>query len=189
VKPIKLSPEDKNEKMFSWQYNVKDEFKNLSQEDIVSRLEETKQPFAVLMSHLSGDFNIATVIRNANAFNAKCVYYFGQKKYDRRGAVGTYKYLQVSYLNNIDDITALKEKYSFVCMENCPGSVSLTTFDWKLPKMPLIIIGEEHYGIPKEVIELADVMVEIPSFGSVRSMNAGCASGIAMYDFVMKHNC
>ena len=52
----------------------------------------------------------------------------------------------------------------------------------------LLIIGEEGVGITPETLELCDNFVFIPQFGSVRSLNAGVASGIIMNDLVTKFN-
>ena len=52
------------------------------------------------MEHWNGDFNISTLIRNANAFNIEKVYYLGKKKIDRRGSVGTHHYVSINYLDN-----------------------------------------------------------------------------------------
>ncbi len=61
-----------------WTRNVVDRYKNWSTESIRKDLQRTANPFAVCMEHWQGDFNISTLIRNANAFNAKKVYYLGK---------------------------------------------------------------------------------------------------------------
>lgn len=61
----------------------------------------------------------------------------------------------------------------------------MVDFEW--PDNALIIVGEEGVGITPETIELCDKFVFIPQYGSVRSLNAGVASGIAMNDYVMKY--
>ena len=63
----------------SWTYNVEDRFKGKSKKEIVETLRSTSHNFSVMMEHWNGDFNIGTMIRNANAFNAKKVFYYGKK--------------------------------------------------------------------------------------------------------------
>ena len=74
----------------SWTCNVEDRFKSMSTDQIKETLRSTSHNFAVMMEHWQGDFNIGTMIRNSNAFNSEKVFYYGKKKYDRRGAVGTH---------------------------------------------------------------------------------------------------
>ena len=166
--------------------NVRDEFKSLSNEEIKAKLKETSLPLAVMMFQLSGDFNFANVVRTANGFNAREVFYFGRRKYDRRGTVGTYHYTDVNYLTCFADLVELKKRYNFVALEQNSRSIKLPEFKWPKNKPNLIILGEEGNGLSEETINLCDYCIEIPMNGSVRSFNAASAAGIAMYDYVSK---
>jgi len=170
--------------------NISDKYKydrliKWTTELIKEDLQSKAFPYAVLMENFAGDFNIGTVIRNANAFNAREVFYLGRKHYDRRGTVGTHHYTNIVHLPEIDDLKKLKEKYTFVGVENSvPTAMPLAEFKW--PDRTLLIIGEEGVGITSETLALCDHYVYIPQFGSVRSLNAGVASGIVMNDFITK---
>ena len=171
----------------AWTRNVIDEFKSLPDEDIRQRLIEKSKGFAVLMTHVEGDFNIGSAIRSANFHGAREFFYYGRRKMDRRGAVGTYKYTPVTFLETREKLLELKDRYTFVGFENnVPGTVSLYDYDWKMDKPPCIVVGEECNGIQEEVMSLCDVLVEIPNFGSVRSLNVGTAASIAMFDYNSK---
>jgi tRNA G18 (ribose-2'-O)-methylase SpoU len=174
------------ERWRSWTCNVEDRFKNKTQEEIKQSLRETCHPFSVMMEHWQGDFNIGTMIRNANAFNAKKVFYCGKKRYDRRGTVGTHHYVDLNYIDTHEDLLRLKDKYTFVCLDNVEGSVPMEDFEW--PENALMIFGEEGIGLTDEMLALADHIVSIKQYGSVRSMNVGTTSGIAMYDYTKKFN-
>lgn len=160
--------------------NVADRFKNWHLDLIKESISKESFPYAVMMENFAGDFNIGTVIRNANAFGAKTIYYCGKKRFDRRGAVGTYLYKDVVYVDEAQ-IIELKKEYTFVGFENVPGATKLGKYSW--PKNALMIFGEEGIGITPDTLKLCDAVVEIPMFGSVRSLNAGTASGIAMFDY------
>lgn len=170
-----------------WTRNVIDEFKDLDNEEIKRRIQDRSNGFAVLMAHITGDFNIGTVLRSANSHGVKDFFYFGRKKFDRRGCVGVHNYTQMQFVNDLNEVERIKKDYSLVALENnITGVVSLPDFNWQLDKLPCIVVGEECNGIPQEILELCDAFVEIPSFGSVRSMNVGAAASIAMYDYVSK---
>jgi len=180
-----MDKDKKNELVSSWSRNVIDEYKSLNDEEIRQKLREKSLPFAVAMEQWIGEFNFGTLIRNANAFGAKHIYYVGLKHFDKRGAVGVYNYSTVTHFKTILEFERnLRTDYSFIGFENIKGSVPLETFEW--PKNPLMIFGEEGIGLTKEMMALCDVIVEIKQIGSVRSLNAACASAIAMYDFMTK---
>ncbi len=53
------------------------------------------------------------------------------------------------------------------------------------PKFPLaLIVGEETKGIPKSLLDLADVIVEIPMRGQKESLNVSVAFGIIAYQIL-----
>ena len=170
-----------------WKRNVIDRYKNWSTESIKRDLQRTANPFAVCMEHWQGDFNISTLIRNANAFNAEKVFYLGKKRFDRRGTVGSPHYVDLVFLDGgVSELVDLKNKYTIVAIDNnVPNTRKLNEFNWQsLEKPPLMVFGEEGVGLTKETLKIADYSVEIPQYGSVRSLNVGTSSGILMYSFL-----
>lgn len=164
--------------------NVIDRFKGYSTEDIKAELKKNQNPFAVLMVHLNGDFNISCVLRSCNAFNGQALYYYGRKKIDRRGALGTYFYSDLIYLPDLEQVKVLKSKYKFVALEQTPNAVDLRDYNWS--PNSCIVVGEESCGLQENILELCDDFVEVKQMGSVRSMNVAVAASIAMYDFMSK---
>lgn len=173
-----------NDHYASWTYNVIDKFKGMSVEDIRSELDKTAFPFAVCFEHLINDFNMGTAIRNANAFGAREVFYVGDKKWDRRAAMGVHNYTSVKWLPTIDDFIKLKEKYVIIGIDNVPGSVSISSY--RFPKNTLMVFGEEGVGLTPMMRSLCQDIVHIDMFGSVRSLNCGTASGIAMFAYTQQ---
>lgn len=174
--------------LWQWQRNVVDEFKSLSNEEIIKAVDERSHNFAVMMTQLTGDFNFSSVIRSANALGAKDIFYYGKKKFDRRGATGSYIYKKITYLKEFGELVSLKEKYNFIALENnidrkCEN---IKNFVWPTNKPNLIMIGEEACGLQNEFLDLCDHFVFIDMVGSIRSVNAAVAGSIAMYDLVSK---
>lgn len=169
-----------------WQRNVIDEFKSLPNEEIRTRLRETAFPYAVCLESWNSDFNISSCFRNANAFNAKAMYYVGNKKIDRRGMTGIHNYSYIEFLPTIDSLLKLKEEYTFIGVDNIEGAIPITDYQYK--ENSLLIFGSEAVGLTPEMQKLCDEMIYIPQFGSIRSLNAATASGIIMNDFVTKFN-
>jgi len=167
--------------------NVADQYSTWTEEMVKNHVQNNVFDVKVAMEHLQGDFNIGTVIRNANAFGANEVLYCGKRKWDRRGSVGTHHYTTVTYKENIATLCrdARNEGYSIVGLEKTEKAEDIRTCI--LPEKTLFLIGEEQNGLSNEAVELCDMLVEIPQWGSVRSLNAGVASGIALYEWVRQH--
>jgi tRNA G18 (ribose-2'-O)-methylase SpoU len=149
-------------------------------------LDTRRNNFSVLCCNLLNDFNIATVVRNSNAFLAKEVLVYGNKRYDRRGTVGTHNYTDVIHLKTRDQLLKLKEDYELVAVENSvPSAVALGDAQYNRP--PMFILGEEGVGITPETLELCDKFVYIKQHGSVRSLNAAVAGSIIMNHYVNEY--
>jgi tRNA G18 (ribose-2'-O)-methylase SpoU len=160
--------------------NVLDKYKQWSVELIREDVQKNTFPYACLMSHVDGDFNLSSAIRNANAFGCKELFYYGQRSWDRRGSVGTHNYSLVTHLKDMDAIKELKKQYRFVAIECNIERNCTSMFTYKIQPNTLFIFGEESKGLSDDILDICDDYVFIPMAGSVRSLNVGTASGIIM---------
>ncbi len=165
---------------------VRDEYKGMAPEEIKAALDRKRFPFAVCVANVEYDFNLGTIIRNANAFLAREVVIYGRRKMDLRGAMGAHVYENVVHVRDAAEFERhVRERgYKVVCFEEARGAVALQEFAW--PPNPLMIFGQEGPGVPAEVRALANATVFIPLFGSMRSINVGVAAGIAMHDWLVR---
>ena len=162
--------------------NLVDEYKGLSNEEVFAALSKKRNSLEVAIENVEHDFNIGTVVRNANSFNVAKVHIIGRKKYNRRGAMCTDKYLEILHWNTIDEFLANQEGRELVAIENnTPRAWPLG--EKKFKENTTLIFGSENNGISAELIEKAADVRYIESFGSTRSVNVGVASGIAMYEW------
>ena len=71
------------------------------------------------------------------------------------------------------------EGVQVVAVEQSGTSVALS--DFKVPPSVAYIMGSETEGLPAEILEAVDVMVEIPMLGKKESLNVSVAAGIVLY--------
>ncbi len=164
--------------------NVVDIYKYWTEEAIKADLRTKHNNFSVLITNYFNDFNIGTVIRNANAFCAKEVLILGRRKYDRRGTVGTHLYMDMKHVRHVDDLNFGDSVV--VGVDNLPGAVPVETFEWPKDKHVVMAFGQESTGLSKEILDYCDHLVYIKQYGSIRSLNVGSASAITMYDYCRK---
>ena len=170
--------------------NVIDHYHYWNHEAIIADLDLRRHNFTVVCCNIHNDFNISTTVRNSNAFLAKEVWIYGKKQYDRRGTVGTHVYTKFNHVKEIEDLRikieeAKKTGSLVVGIDNVNNAKKITDYTWS-KKHVIMIFGQEQVGIPQNVLDLCDDIVYIPQYGSVRSLNVGTASGIAMYDYCSK---
>ena len=167
--------------------NLIDEYKGLPNEEVLSRLDQKRTSLEIAIENLSHDFNIGTIVRNANAFNVSKVHILGKRKYNRRGAMVTDKYLHIDHFENIADFVAdahARGKIVVAIDNNRPESRPLQGAEI-LPNS-ILVFGSESDGISQELLALADCCYYIEQLGSTRSINVGCASAVALYEFTRR---
>jgi len=179
--------EEQIQKKSEFFYNIRDEFKGKSTEEIQESLKSTAYPAAVLMVNWEGDFNIGGVFRSGNCFNFSKMFYYGKRKRDKRAEVGVFKYSHIEFLDSFSKILELKKNYRFVALENNLNKKTENIIDYVWAPSSLIILGSESFGLPNEFVEICDDFIEIPMFGTCRSFNAASAATIAMYDYISKN--
>ena len=72
-----------------------------------------------------------------------------------------------------------------IALDIVPGAVPIETYDF--PERCLMLFGAEGPGLSQKAIDLADDVVYISQFGSVRSINAGAAAAVSMHAWISQH--
>jgi tRNA G18 (ribose-2'-O)-methylase SpoU len=167
--------------------NVVDQYRYWAREAIVADLDLRRHTFHVAVENWEHDFNIGTVVRNANAFMAAAVHIVGRRRWNRRGAMVTDRYQHVHHHPDTERFVdwARSEGLTVVGVDNVEGSVPIETT--VLPERCVLVFGQEGPGLSEEMQRASEVMVAITQHGSTRSLNAGVASGIAMYAWLLQH--
>jgi tRNA G18 (ribose-2'-O)-methylase SpoU len=167
--------------------NVVDHLKWLGDLEITEAIDKQKNNFSLLLVNIDYDNNTGNIIRSANAFGAKEVILYGRKKFDRRASVGTEFYSHFRNLRFLEDLDDLFKEFELIVgLENIENSQPISAYQWDNNKNTLICIGQEGNGLPSNIIEKCDVLLEIPMQGSVRSLNVSSAAAICMYDYCLK---
>lgn len=87
--------------------------------------------------------------------------------------------------NPIDFITSKKEAgYSVLALEQTTTSIPYFKATYTLPT--ILIVGHERFGVQKELLELADAIIEIPILGIGNSHNVATATGIILSSILEK---
>ena len=166
--------------------NLIDEYKGLENEQVFAALEKNRNPLEIAIENVEHDFNIGSIVRTANSFNVSKVHIIGKKKYNRRGAMCTDKYLKIIHHASIDDFLKTQEGRELVAIENNTERAQPLHIK-EFNKDTTLIFGSENNGITPELLERSNDVRFIESFGSTRSVNVGVAAGIAMYEYTRRN--
>jgi len=167
--------------------NVCDEFRYWKTESICEALRLRQHPFQVAVEHWGRDANLGSMVRSANAFGAARVHLIGPKRWNRRGAMMTDRYLQLEQHESVDHLIdfAKGAELPIIGIDNLEGSCSI--FDTPLPKKCVLLFGEERAGLSNRALAACSTLIAIPGYGSTRSINASSAAAIVMFEWCRQH--
>ncbi|WP_436231451.1 TrmH family RNA methyltransferase, partial [Arcanobacterium phocae] len=167
--------------------NVADKYRYWTVDAIREDLATHSTKLHIAIENLEHDLNIGSIVRTGNAFNVSGVHIVGRKRWNRRGALVTDRYLNVHHHSDVESLKqwARENDYVLVAVDNMEGSTPIAATP--LPENAVLIFGQESNGLSAELLAAADSAVYIPQFGSTRSMNVAAAAAIAMHMWIMQH--
>ena len=167
--------------------NVVDKYRYWTVEAIKAHLDKTRSTLHVAIENWQHDLNIGSIVRTANAFNVAAVHIIGHRRWNRRGAMVTDKYMHIRYHANADLFRdwSINAGTSIVGIEQKAHSQDLSSFKW--PSNCVIMFGSESRGLCDESLKICDAVVEIPQNGSTRSLNAAAAGAIILWQWNAVH--
>ena len=166
--------------------NLVDEYKGLSNEQVFNALAKKRTSLEIAIENVEHDFNIGSIVRTANSFNVNKVHIIGKKKYKRRGAMCTGKYLEIVHHATLEEFIKTQQNRELVAIEN-NTSRAKPLHEKQFKTNTTLIFGSENNGITDELLALSQDIRYIESFGSTRSVNVGAAAAIAMYEWTRQN--
>ncbi len=167
--------------------NVVDRYRYWRVEAIVADLDKDRRGLHIAIENIGHDFNIGSMVRSANAFGAVEVHIIGRRRWNRRGAMVTDRYVHLRHHPDADAFAqwAAHAGLSVLAVDNVPSAVALETYD--LPADCVLLFGEEGSGVSPAALAGCAAVLSIAQYGSTRSINVGVAAGIAMHAWVRRH--
>ncbi len=157
-------------------------------DDLLARAADAGQlPLIAALDGVTDPRNLGAIVRSAAAFGAH-----GVVVPSRRGAgvtagawkasAGALARLPVARAANLARaLQSYRDAGVFVAGLDAAGEVTIRDLD--LATAPLVLVtGSEGRGMSRIVAQTCDVLVRIPIAASTESLNAGVATGIALYE-------
>jgi len=145
-----------------------------------------RNPIYLVMDRIIDTYNIGSLFRLADAVAAEKVYLCGDMEYPpsikiHRAAVGTENWVPWKKVNSV--IKLIKRlKNNGVHIIAIEQDKRANTYKDITPSFPVAIIcGNETGGIEKQVLDLADTIVELPMYGINKSFNVWGSTAVVAY--------
>lgn len=146
----------------------------------------------IILHNIRSAHNVGSIFRTADGAGVERIYLSGYTPHplDRFGRVQPE--IQKTSLGanesvaweTVDDLSSLitklqRDGWTVVAVEQDNRAVSW--FDFRTPEKVAYIFGNETEGIEHPVLDLVDVIVEIPMQGMKESLNVSVAAGIVLF--------
>ena len=151
-----------------------------------------KNPVVVVLDNIRSKNNVGAIFRTSDAFRVERILLCGYTPTPPHrdisktalGAETTVEWSQAE--DAVEAVRALKaDGYRIACLEQTEGSTSLPDFKRAADEKLALVLGNEVAGVQQSIIDLADLCLEIPQFGTKHSFNVSVATGIALYGCIM----
>lgn len=179
-----LSIEEQRRRREADYFNVTDDLKGLEIDQVKNIMESNRAELAIIGYNQIRDINWGSLVRSANGFNCE-VCFSGRKNYDRRGAVGAHKYMDIKYMPSIIDCIEHYRSmdYEVIAAEYTDSYIDHSLFEWSFRPKTAIVFGEESSTLEDYILEKVDAVVHIPMYGSVRSFNLASTASMFMMEY------
>ena len=152
-----------------------------------------KTPLTVILDNVRSLNNVGSVFRTSDALLVEKIILCGitatpPHNEIRKTALGAEETVDWEYFEKTEDaVTKLKQQdYTICSIEQVENSTSLLDFEPSIEKKYAIILGNEVKGVQQEVINMSDVCIEIPQFGTKHSFNVSVTTGIVLWELFRK---
>ena len=153
-----------------------------------NRFTITKHPIIIVCDNINNAPNLGSILRLADAFNVQEVRFCGQNiplgRRMLKTSRATEKYVTYSNPESaLNEIQKLKNyNFKIIALEITKESRPISKISINLNQPVVLILGDENYGVSKEILLISDVITHVEMFGNNSSMNVSSAAAIALYE-------
>lgn len=155
--------------------------------------EHSKTPIVVVLDNIRSGHNIGSVFRTSDALLIEEIILCGltatpPNKEIHKTALDAENTVKWTYEKQTTDaVTKLKEQgYKIIAIEQVENSVMLPDYRPEKGEKLALVFGNEVKGVAQKVVDLCDMYLEIPQFGTKHSFNISVSAGIVLWDLFNK---
>jgi 23S rRNA (guanosine2251-2'-O)-methyltransferase len=145
-----------------------------------------KDALIVVLDGVEDPQNLGAILRVAECAGADSVIIperraVGLSETVAKASAGAIEYVKVGKVSNLNRlIEDLKERELWVVGTSGDAEMNYTDWDWSRPTA--LVLGGEGHGLHRLVAENCDVLVKIPMYGKIESLNVSSAASVILFE-------
>jgi tRNA G18 (ribose-2'-O)-methylase SpoU len=153
-----------------------------------------KNPVTIILDDVLDTYNVGSVFRLADAIAAEKIILCGQtltppNSRIKKASINTTGWVSWEYMPTaLEAVQKLKKEnpdIQIVAVEQDSRSQVFYQAKYNFPLA--IIVGNETHGVSKDVLDVVDLIVEMPMWGINTSLNVMVSCGIILYEIMKQH--
>lgn len=156
-------------------------------------------PIYIMLDNVLDTYNVGAIFRLADAVAAEKVFLCGETETPpnsriKKASINTTEWVPWKYCKTAAEAiqkvkiqnSLLRQgfdrqtKLKTVAIEQDKESIPYDQADYQFPLA--LVVGNETYGVSREVLEMCDQIVEIPMWGINKSLNVMVSLGIVLFE-------
>uniref|UniRef100_A0A8C5NMY6 tRNA (guanosine(18)-2'-O)-methyltransferase TARBP1 n=1 Tax=Junco hyemalis TaxID=40217 RepID=A0A8C5NMY6_JUNHY len=180
---------DVQKKIIPWKNSTPSLDLEMAFQDRAAKLGKSNSRLIVVASLIDKPTNLGGLCRTSEIFGASALVvgslHYIQDKQFQHLSVSAEQWLPLVEVKPSQLVDYLQEKktegYTIIGVEQTAKSFDLT--EYCFPEKSLLLLGNEHEGIPANLIHHLDVCVEIPQQGIIRSLNVHVSGALLIWEY------
>jgi len=152
-----------------------------------------KTPLAVVLDNVRSALNVGSVFRTCDAFRIEKIILGGitacpPNNEIRKTAIGAEQSVEWEYAKDtVSAVENLKAQgYTIIAIEQADQSIMIDNLSSVQISKAALVFGNEVKGVDDRIMDICDICVEIPQYGTKHSLNVSVSAGIAIWEFFKK---
>ncbi|MCQ2251874.1 MAG: RNA methyltransferase [Bacteroidales bacterium] len=148
-----------------------------------------KSPIVVVLDNVRSALNVGSIFRTCDAFRVEKIVICGISACPpnteiRKTAIGAENSVDwVYFKDNVEAVNSLRQQgYTIAAIEQARESVMIDKLQLPGVSKIAVIFGNEVKGVDDCLMDLCDLCIEIPQFGTKHSLNVSVSAGIAIWE-------
>ena len=150
-------------------------------------------PLIIFLDRVQDPHNLGAIARTAEVFGVHGLVVPSKESAKIspgaiRSSAGALEHIEFTIVNSISKSLDYLKKMNFQILSLDMNGEILSNVDIDNSLPIALVVGSEHDGVSKRILENSDKVLSIPMSGEISSLNVSVATGITLYNLFLKRN-
>ncbi len=153
---------------------------------LIDEIVTNETSLSVILDGVEDPHNLGAILRSVECVGADGVFIperraVGLTETVTKSSAGASEYVKIAKVTNVNHLID-ELKSNNIWIVGASGDAETDYFDWDWKQPTALVMGGEGKGLSRLTAEKCDVLVKIPMFGRIESLNVSVATGVILFE-------